>query len=389
MQVAIVHDYLHQFGGAEKVVETWLEMHPEAVVYTLVFVPGKFASSAVITRAHREGRIRTTWVQSWLPRVPKFFKHFFWLYPLVMSGVEVTGYDAVLISSTYCGKNIRLGDNHHVVHYCHSPTRFLHDLVTGTDHRSLSLGYRLVIPLLKPFLRWLDLRAVNHLRERDTVWVANSRYIRGVIREVYGVESSVVYPPIELDKFTGISRHPLVGAESYYLCHGRISFHKRLDLAISACLQTGRRLKISGTSALPAEEVGLRKLVADYEAAHPESRGLVEFLGRTSDTQVEKLVKHARGFIFPGKEDFGIAPLEMIAGGLGIIAYRAGGALEYVQPGVNGIFFPEQNVPSLVEALDEFETLTLNVPTLRATTRNFGTAEFVQKFLTLINKNDV
>ena len=389
MQVAIVHDYLHQFGGAEKVVETWLEMYPDATVYTLVFIPEKFISSSAITRAYREGRIRTTWVQSWLPRVSKYFKHFFWLYPLVMSGVEVSGYDTVLISSTYCAKNVRLSENHHVIHYCHSPTRFLHNLVTGTDHQSLSLGYRVLIPLLTPLLRWLDLRAVTHLRSHDTVWVANSRYIQGVLRDVYKVESSVVYPPISLDKFTGISRHPYVGTDSYYLCHGRISFHKRLDLAIEACLRTGRRLKISGTSALPAEEEALRKLVRAYEQAHPEAQGLVEFLGRTSDAQVEKLIKHARGFIFPGKEDFGIAPLEMIAGGLGIIAYQAGGALEYVQPGINGVFFSEQNIASLTAALDEFEALSLNVPTLRATTRRFGTAEFVEKFLILISKNDV
>ena len=387
MSLAIVHDYLHQFGGAEKVVETWLEMYPEAVVHTLVFLPDKFAASPAITKAHREGRIRTTWVQHWLPRLPRYFKHFFWLYPLVMSGVEISGYETVLISSTYCAKNVRIEGASQIIHYCHSPTRFLHDLVTGTDHSSLSLGYRLLIPLLKPFLRWLDLRAVKELRARDTVWVANSHFIQGVIQSVYGVESSVVYPPIELAKFAGISRRPFVGEDAYYLCHGRISFHKRLDLAIEACLRSGRRLKISGTSALPAEEAGLRRLVADYEAAHPEASGRVEFFGRTTDAQVEQLIKHARGFIFPGKEDFGIAPLEMIAGGLGIVAYQEGGALEYVRPGINGVFFPEQTVHSLLAALDEFESLTLNVPTLRQTTEPFSSECFRENFAMLINKN--
>ena len=387
MQIAIVHDYLHQYGGAEKVVETWLEEYPEAIVYTLVFLPEKFAASKTFTKAWKEGRIKTTWVQTWLPKIPKLFKHFFWLYPLVMSAVEVSGYEVVLISSTYCAKNIRLGQNERVFHYCHSPTRFLHKLTTETDHQSLSLAYRLLIPLLTPFLRWLDLRAVQHLEEKQTRWLANSRYIQKTLSTVYGVNSEVVYPPVELERFLDLSRHPLVGSEAYYLCHGRISFHKRLDLAITTCLETGRRLKISGASALLQEEKKLRQIVTEYEQKHPESRGLVEFLGRTSDAQLEKLVKHAAGFIFPGKEDFGIAPLEMLAGGLGIIAYQAGGALEYVQPGVNGVFFPVQDAQSLTKALDEFETLSLNVPTIRATTHGFAKEAFTSKFRLLITKN--
>jgi hypothetical protein len=141
MKVAIVHDYLHQFGGAEKLVEQWLEMYPDATVYTSFITPEKFTSSPLITKAYEENRIKTTWLQWWLPSIIQLYKHFFWLYPLVMSWVVVKNFDKVIISSTYCGKTIHLQDNAQVVHYCHSPTRFLHGLTTETDHKSLSKVY--------------------------------------------------------------------------------------------------------------------------------------------------------------------------------------------------------------------------------------------------------
>ena len=128
MKVAIVHDYLFQFGGAEKVVEVWLEMYPGADVFTSFFVPAKFESSDTITKAYKNGKIHTSLTQHIFKfkALKRFQKHFFWLYPLAMRLVKVSDYDLVLISSTDCGKQIQLKNNHRIIHYCHSPTRYLH-----------------------------------------------------------------------------------------------------------------------------------------------------------------------------------------------------------------------------------------------------------------------
>lgn len=380
MRIAIVHDYLHQAGGAEKLVEKWLSMYPGADVYTSAYTPSKFENWKEIAKAGEENRIKTTWANFLIERFPQFFKHLFWLYSLVMCWVVVKDYDLVIISSTYCAKNIRVENCKKIVHYIHSPTRFLHGLVTETDHQTLSTAYKIMIPFFKWWLRILDLRAINYLEEQDTLTMTNSKNIQATVKDVYGIDSQVLYPPVEIEGFKNIHRRTTFGERAFYLCHGRVSFHKRLDLAIQACQQMGRRLKISGTSALPKEMDELKKIVRDYEEEHPESKGLIEFLGRTTDEQVSELVSTCKAFIFPGKEDFGIAPIEMLAGGVPLIAYQDGGALEYVQDGVNGIFFPEQTVGSLIAAIKRQENSKFNVPTIRKSADRFGSEYFEQEF---------
>ncbi len=380
MRVAIVHDYLHQAGGAEKLVEKWLSMYPRADVFTSLYTPERFENWTEINKAGIEKRIHTTWAQGLISRFPKFFKHLFWLYPLAMSRVTIKDFDLVIISSTYCGKNVQIQNCKKIVHYIHSPTRFLHGLVTETDHQSLSMTYRIVIPFFKWWLRKLDLRAIKYLEDKSTITVTNSQNIHDTVKEVYGIDSRVIYPPVDTSTFKNIHRRTTYGERAFYLCHGRVSFHKRLDLAIKACLQLGRRLKISGASALPAEIDQLKQIVTDYEQGHPKAKGLVEFLGRTSQEEVEELVATCTAFLFPGKEDFGIAPIEMLAGGVPLIAYQDGGALEYVQSGVNGVFFEEQTSSSLAQAITEFESMKFNVPTIRKSSDAFSSQNFVKEF---------
>jgi glycosyltransferase involved in cell wall biosynthesis len=384
MKIAIVHDYLHQYGGAEKVVEKWLEMYPDADVYTSFYTPEKFESSQIYEKARIEGRIHTTWLQSVIPRIIKFYKHLFWLYPIVMSFLVVKGYDVVLISSTYCAKNVRYKGCKKIIHYCHSPVRFLHNLVTETDHKSINPVYRIIIPFLKAPLKWMDLKAVAYLNKNECIWIANSEFIKETIKQVYDTDSIVIYPPIELSKYLHINRNSNE-IQDYYLCHGRISFHKRLDLAINSCLVLGKKLKISGSSSFAHEMDTLKKIVTDFESAHPESKGLVEFLGRTTDDQVIELITHCKAFLFPGKEDFGITPIEMLAGGVPLIAYKAGGALEYVQDGVNGVFFPDQTVESMTKVIQEFETtFNQNPKNIKKTSLPFDEKTFRKQISDLI-----
>jgi glycosyltransferase involved in cell wall biosynthesis len=384
MKVAIVHDYLFQFGGAEKVVEVWLEMYPEADIYTSFLVHEKFTNSPTITSAYQSNRIHTS-IAQYIFRfrfLQRFQKHFFWLYPIAMRLVRVKNYDLVLISSTDCGKQIQLYNNQKIVHYCHSPTRYLHGLITEADHQSLNLVYRFLIPLFIPILKYLDLNAVYKLNDHHAIWLANSSFIKQTIKEVYDTESTVIYPPIDLDTFLRIKRERI---EDFYLCHGRISFHKRLDLAILSCLQLKRSLKISGVAGFEKQMDDLKYIVSEYETQYPDTQGLIQFLGRTTDEEYAGLVSHCRGFLFPGKEDFGIAPIEILASGVPIIAYQAGGALEYITEGVNGVFFPEQTVGSLMNAILKFEDVgEWNTQMIRDSSKPFGKDTFITNMLGVI-----
>ena len=362
-KIAIAHDFFFQNGGAENVVEALLELYPDADIYTTIFIVDKFKNNIELTKAWQSGRIITTPAQGffvwnngfWL----KYFKHFFWLYPLLMRLVHIQNYDCLIISSTDCAKQVRITNVKKIIHYCHTPTRYLHGLTTEQDHKALNPILQMILPIFEYFLRKLDLNAVSYLNRNNCQWIANSQYIQGLILKIYDSSSTVIYPPVDISKFSLTQRNhnktDTNSGESYYLCHGRISFHKRLDIAIIACLNLGRHLKISGVSGLESQMQDLRNIVDQYLLKHPDKIGLIEFLGRTTDDQLQELVANCEAFLFPGKEDFGIAPVEMLASGVPLIAYGSGGALEYVESFVNGILVPEQSVKGFEQGILQFE----------------------------------
>ncbi|NJL96928.1 glycosyltransferase family 4 protein [Candidatus Gracilibacteria bacterium] len=382
MRIVIVHDYLHQYGGAEKVVEKWLQMYPQADVFTSFITPETFLDSKEIIMAYQENRIHTTWLQRFIPRFIQFYKHFYWIYPITMSRVTVKNYDLVLISSTYCAKNVQYQNCAKLIHYCHSPTRFLHGLVTETDHKTLNPILRFLIPIINWPLKWMDLKAVHYLNENKCQWVANSNFIQRTIQDVYNTKSEVIYPPIEIDKFLKAQKSTL--PKEYFLSHGRISFHKRIDLAIQACIKSNKKLFISGSSAFLEEFKKLKNLVALAEKKDPSKKGLIKFLGRTSDEEYIELLRKAEGFLFPGKEDFGITPIEVLASGTPIIAYKSGGALEYIVDQKNGIFFEEQNISSITHALKRFEKTKFNSKIIKESAMPFSSKKFEESIKQLI-----
>jgi len=236
-----------------------------------------------------------------------------------------------------------------IIHYCHSPTRYLHGLVTDLDHANLPFLYRFCLPFFKFWLRLLDLDSVKRLKQKNTIWLTNSSFSQKTIKEIYSVDSEVIYPPIELEHFQKLPRLYQKNLtknevnEDFYYYFGRISFHKRLDLVILACLRLGRNLKICGATGFGPEMEKLRKLVSDFERENPQQTGLVEFLGRLENEQRDEYLAKCRAFIFATKEDFGIAPVEVLASGTPIIAFGMGGALEYVIDGKNSEFENVEN----------------------------------------------
>jgi glycosyltransferase involved in cell wall biosynthesis len=391
-KITIIHDFLFQFGGAEKIIEDWLEIYPTAEVLVSFIIPEKFLSSKNISKAIQEGRVKTTLIQklfdlkssSGSRYFENFQKHLFWLYPLMMRLQKVQNQDLVLIQSTDCAKQVKLYNNSLSYHYCSSPTRYLHNLITETDHKSLPWYLRVFIPLFTFFLKKFDIQGAKNLQLNNTVWLANSEFIQATIWDVYQIKSEVLYPPVNINKF--LSNPRTVNTQnSYYLYHGRISFHKRIDLAILACLKLNKKLKISGVSASLSLTASLKNLVKQAENQDPSKVGLIEFLGRTTDKEYLDLLSFSQGFIFPGKEDFGISPVEVLASGVPVIAYEAGGALEYIKNKVNGIFFKEQTVESLVQAISEFEKIDFDENTIKGTCLKFDEKEFKNYFKNLLN----
>jgi len=385
MKVAISHDYLFQFGGAEKCVENWLKIYPEADIYTSFSLPHKFDSSELISKAFKENRVKNSFA-NWLFKIPwmvKFQKHLFWLYPFSMSFFKLKNYDLVIVSATYCGKNIRIENAKKILFYCYTPTRFLWNLVTEVDQKNINPIFRFLIPIFLWPLRLNDKHAINNLKNQGAVFIAISGYIQSLIKNIYKQNSIVVYPPVGTEEFLKLERKEEI-KDPFYVYFGRISFHKRLDLVIESCLSLRRKLKIIGESSFLPEKTKLHKIVADYEAKFPETKGLVQFLGRLPDTQRDQVLQQAKAMIFTPKEDFGIAPVEALAIGCPVIAYKSGGALEYVIDKVNGLFFEEQTVESLNQAILDFEKLpALDVNQIKNSSRKFSNESFQQTFINL------
>lgn len=393
-KVAIVHDFMFQYGGAEKVIEKLFILFPDADFYTAFKVPERFEKSKVLSRVLKENNVYTTAIQKIFNikdkngnrRFIKFQKHFFFIYPFLMKTLVVKNYDFVMITSTNCAKNITLKDNKKVVHCCHSPTRYLHGLTAETDKESLNIIFRLLIPLFILILKPLDLQAVKNLNKNGVYWVSNSEFIQRTVWEVYKTKSDILYPPVELQNFLKIKRKiPTKPEDQFFLSFGRISFHKRIDIAIKACLELKKNLVIGGTSPLERDLDYLKKIISDYKEKTGDNTEYVKFVGRIDDDEYFKYQSKATAFLFPGKEDFGITPVECLAAGLPVIAYAQGGALEYVKHKVNGVLFKDQTVEGMVNAIKEFEKLNLDIKKIKETSKAFGPEKFDEKVKSFVD----
>jgi glycosyltransferase involved in cell wall biosynthesis len=228
---------------------------------------------------------------------------------------------------------------------------------------------RFFMKQLIPQLRLWDVLSSNLV----DLFIANSAYIAKRIRRYYNREAEVIYPPVDIEKFFVVERNP----KDYYLFFGQLTGYKRADIAIEACIASGRKLVIAGSG---AKKIEIRKY---------EKTGLITFYGRVSDEEVRELYANARALIFPGIEDFGIIPVEAQAGGCPVIAYRDGGALETVKENVTGIFFDEQTPESLVNAMDHFEkneSLYNDRTQFNLHIRQFSKSVFIERINKIINE---
>ncbi len=351
-RIALFQDYLAQNGGAERVTEAIHRTLPEAELYTTMAVPDR------ISPYLRNLEATTTWMQA-LPAKAKLYRHYFLLYPLAVESTHLENYD--LIVSSCCGyaKGVRRGENGVHVCYCHNPMRwvwrFSEYMQRETFCRPMKAALRLMVERLK---QW-EMRAAT----RPDYYIANSHIVANRLKDAFGVEAKVIEPPIDTSRFW-ISKAP----QDYYMILARLNAYKRIDLAVEACTRTGRRLLVIGDG-------------PDRERLKSLAGPTVTFLGRQSDTAVSRYASRCRALIFPGEEDFGMAPLEINAAGRPVVAYAAGGATETVIEGLNGVLFGEQTVDSLIEGLDRLEAQSWDPTVIRRNAKRYDVNVFQERLL--------
>lgn len=351
MRVALVHDYLNQYGGAERVLEAFCEIWPEAPIYTLVY------SEEQTGRAFAGRKVRTSFLQQ-LPLVQRYHRPFLMLMPLAIERLDLSSYDLIVSDTASFAKGVITRPDALHVCYCHTPTRYVWD----DGHKYVSeFGYsdiiKSIVPLFLNYLRVWDEAAAS----RPDQYIANSHFVAQRIKKYYQMEAPVIYPPVKTQQFY-ISPE----AKDYFLIVSRFLSYKKIDLAIEAFNRLGLPLKIVGDG---REASKLKKM------AGPN----IEFLGLVGEKKLKDVYAHCRAFIFPQEEDFGISPVEAMSCGRPVIAFRSGGALEMIKEGETGIFFDEQTPENLIEAVKGFNPKYFDPEKIQLHARQFDKEIFKDK----------
>lgn len=350
MQVAIVHDDLMQWGGAEKVLVAISEVFPDAPIYTtLVNWRNPF-----ILKHFKNRIVKTSFLQK-LPLSDKLYKPLFPLHPIAFEQFDFTDYDLVVSQTTRFAKSvITKPDTKHVC-YIHTPPRFLWNFRGGDN------------PYLKnPLFNWLR-RFDLVTAKRVDKWIAGSENCKTRLRKIYKVDSEVLYPFVDTNDFN--PQKNFLG--DYYLIISRLNKYKNVEIAVNAFKQNGKKLKIIGTG---PEFENLLRVTSEN----------IEILGKVSDELLESLLAGCLGLIITAEEDFGMTSIEAQSFGKGVIAYGAGGSLETIIPGKTGNFFNEKSSQSLNKAIEVFESLKIKPEDCWANAQNFSKKKFKEQLLKLV-----
>ena len=361
MRVALVHDWFTVYAGAERVVEQILRVLPQADVYALVdflkeeergFLQGKRAQVSFIQR---------------LPKAQQRYRTYLPLMPLAIEQFDLRGYDLVISSSHAVAKGVITGPDQLHICYCHSPIRYAWDLQHEYLKESgLERGVKSWIArALLHYLRLWDSRTANGV----DVFIANSRYIARRILKVYRRQAEVIYPPVDVEAFTLRQ-----DKEDFYLTASRMVPYKRIDLIVEAFSQMpDKRLVVIGDG-------------PEMPKVRAKAGPNVTLLGYQPFEVLRDYMQRAKAFVFAAEEDFGIAPVEAQACGTPVIAFGKGGATETVLAGETGVFFQDQNVSSLIKAIEEFEKLRFDPLRVRKNAERFSSERFRREFEALIER---
>ncbi len=360
MELALVHDWLNQLGGAEAVLEVLVQMFPRAPIYTSIYWRDEMPP------AYLGWNIRPSWLNH-APRIYERHQQYLALYPAAWSSLNLGRYDVVLSNkSGFChGVHTRTRKRAALhICYCLAPTRYVWTFDDYARSEGMSATTRLILKPIVTLLRRWDFQAA----QRVDYFVAISAEIQQRVKRYYQRDSIVIHPPVDIRRYA-----PQRDIGDYYLIVSRLIPYKRIDLAIEAFNRLGRPLVIAGSG---RDVARLEKL------AKPN----VQFLGRVSDADLPDLVARCKAFVFPGREDFGITPVEAQASGRPVIAFGAGGALDSVIDGETGVLFEAQTVESLMAAVERLNTLRIDPMNVRRHAETFSTDTFKQQLGTFIEE---
>lgn len=361
-RVAIVHDWLVTYAGAERVLEQLLILYKDADLFCVCdFLPEE-------DRHFLKGKIpKTTFIQN-LPFARKKYRGYLPLMPMAIEQLDLSSYDLVISSSHAVAKGVLVGPDQIHVSYIHSPIRYAWDL----QHKYLlesriSRGVKsFMARSLLHYIRMWDVRSSNGV----DLFIANSMYIGRRVEKAYRRSSEVVYPPVNINRFSMKE-----DKEGFYLTASRLVPYKCVPLIATAFKKLGRRLVVVGDG--PEREL-IEKIVKDSTN--------VEYLGYQSTDNLICLMRSARAFVFAAEEDFGIVAVEAQACGTPVIAYARGGALETVQDGETGVFFHEQTQDAIIEAVERFEhSCGIDARKCRRNAERFSESQFCQSFSALVD----
>jgi len=360
MKIAIVHDFLNQYGGAERVVEVLNEIFPSAPIFTSIFVkdnlPGSFSKM----------NIKTSFMQK-LPFLKNHFKKYLLLYPKAIESFNLKKYNLILSSSSAFAKGaIKAADATHIC-YCYTPMRFVWDYDNYIEKENIGKITSKILPILIKFLKKWDTKTI----ERVDYYIAISNFIKERIKNCYNKEAFVIYPPVNTKNFY-ISKH----TEDFFLIVSRLNPYKNIDLVIKSFNKLNLKLKIIGTGPYRRN---LENLVKGNN---------IEFLGKVSEDKLQEMYSKCRAFIFPGKEDFGITPVEAQASGRPVIAFAQGGALETIINGQTGLFFKENSIECFIAAINKFLEIEKEFDSniIRKNALRFDTEIFKKNITNFINE---
>jgi glycosyltransferase involved in cell wall biosynthesis len=351
MKTALVHDWLVTLGGAERVLDAIFSIYPSPI-YTLVEKKGVFNQASF-----SEAQVMTSFIQK-LPFAKRAYRNYLPFFPKAIEGFDLSPYDVVISSSHAVAKGVKVQETQMHVCYCHTPMRYAWDLYEQYMS-DLNGAKELLARWTLGYLRKWDAGSAG----RVTHFVANSRYIAERIKRIYGREATVIYPPVQTDAIKKCENK-----DNFYLTMSRLVPYKRIDLVVEAFSHLpDKKLCVIGDG----PEMNKIKRLAGRN---------VEILGYQSDSQVKDYLARAKALIFAAEEDFGIIPVEAQAAGTPVIAFGKGGALETVIEGETGLFFSEQTVKSIIEAIEKFEKLSFNPERICQQAHRFNAERFKQEF---------
>ncbi len=357
MKVALIHDHLAQDGGAEKVLKVLADMFPQADIYTLLY------EKKNVNKYFKGRNIFTSIIQK-LPGGIKHYQWYLFLMPMAVEFFDLRNYDLVISDTSSFAKGvITVPDTPHIC-YCHTPTRYLwSDTHQYINELKYNKWLKKVISMLLNRLRLWDRLAADRVDH----FIANSKTVEKRIEKYYRRPSTVIYPPVEVDKFKIEDISEQTKEEQYFLIGCRLAPYKRVDIVVEAFrdLLPDYNLRIFGDG---VDKKRLEKIAGEAKN--------IEFLGRVSETEKAKLYSLAQAFINPQEEDFGITAVESMAAGRPVIAYRKGGATETVLEGKTGLFFDKQNKEAIAEVVSNFKDHKFEPSEIRDWANDFSCSKF-------------